>query len=42
MKDEHGRRKVECPPAVYQELLAAEANLARVASWLLDNSFKLD
>jgi hypothetical protein len=42
MRDEHGRPKVECPQAVYQELLAAESHLARVASWLLDNSFKLD
>lgn len=43
MKDETGRRpKVECPQAVYQELMAAESHLARVASWLLDNSFKLD
>ena len=42
MRDKDNRKKVECPNAVYQELTLAEAHLARVASWLLDSSFKLD
>jgi hypothetical protein len=42
MKGDGGRNLIECPPGVFKELLAAESSTARVASWLLDNSFKLD
>lgn len=37
MMDETGRRrKVECPQAVYDELMEAEKHLVKVAGWLID------